>query len=275
LPTLRTSPLGLKLIEAFEHDKLIGYKCPAGVPTISRGITGPALQEAGLVINYVGGRVSDEVFIGGRITQAESDRLYRELIDFFENKVERLLGRAIVEKLEPHQFDALVSLAWNIGLGSFAKSTLLRKIKAGQFDAVPQQFMPWNKATVKGVRKEMAGLTRRRRAEAALWQGDLEDAESYLGMKLGRMPQRVEEPEPPKTMAESTIGQGTIIAGAGGTITAGKEIVDQIQDAVFTGTSLLDAVISAGPWVLIAIMIAAAAWYVWNERKRKLKEDLV
>jgi lysozyme len=274
LTTLRTSELGLKLIEVFERDRLVGYKCPAAVATIGRGITGPALKEARLVVNYVGGRVSDTVFIGGKITQAESDRLYRELIDFFENKVERLLGAATVARLEPHQFDALVSLAWNIGLGNFAKSTVLKKVKANQDAAVPQHFMSWNKAKVKGVMTVMSGLTRRRRAEAALWRGDLEDAESYAGMKFGPMPQQVEEPEPPKTMAESSIGQGTIIAGAGGTIAAGKEAADAIRETLTTGTDLLQTALMAGPWALLALLIVAAAWYVWNERKRKLKEDL-
>ncbi len=274
MTTLRTSPFGLKLIEVFEADKLTAYKCPAAVWTIGRGLTSGAIKDAGITVNYVGGKQAQGVIPGGRITQAESDRIFAELIDHFENAVERALGPKGYE-LETHQFDALVSLAWNIGLGNFAKSSLVRKIKAGQLDAVPAQIMSWNKATVKGVRQELKGLTRRRRGEAALWRGDLEDAESYLGMKFGLMPQRVDEPVPPKGMSESKIGQGTIITGAGGAIAAGKATADVVRDAVTTGADLWQTLATAGPWLLLAILIAAAAWYVWNERKRKLTEDLV
>lgn len=170
MTTLRTTPLGLKLLEAFEADKLVGYRCPAGVSTIGRGITGPALKEAGLRINYRTGKASSAVVVGGKITQAESDRLFAALVDYFEDKVERIIGDA---DLETHQFDALVSLAWNIGLDAFARSSVARFVKAGRFADVPRAFMMWTKAGG----KELKGLVRRRRAEAALWRGDLEEAD--------------------------------------------------------------------------------------------------
>ena len=265
---LRTTTLGLKLIEAFEADKLIGYRCPAGVNTISRGITGPALEEAELKIHYANGKMSDQVIVGARITQAESDRLYEALIDHFENKVERVLGKA-GERLEPHQFDACVSLAWNIGTGAFANSSACRYIKAGQFDKVPAAFMLWNKASG----KPMAGLTRRRRAEAALWECDIEDAESYLGQKLGRMPQRVDPPQPPKPMSQSAIGNGTVLTGAAGTIASGKVIADQVTEVAAAGKDVWQIAMDLGPWVILAVVVLAGAFYVWNERRRKLHEE--
>lgn len=63
------------------------------------------------------------------------------------------------------QFDALVSFAYNLGSGALAGSTLLRLHKAGKFAAAHDEFVKWNR----GGGKVMFGLTRRRKAEAALY----------------------------------------------------------------------------------------------------------
>jgi GH24 family phage-related lysozyme (muramidase) len=64
-----------------------------------------------------------------------------------------------------HQFDAMVSFAYNLGPGNLASSTLLKKHKARDFAGAAAEFAKWNKAGG----KVMAGLTRRRAAEAALY----------------------------------------------------------------------------------------------------------
>lgn len=63
----------------------------------------------------------------------------------------------------------MVSMAFNIGVGGFCNSTLVKKINAGEYKEVPNQMMRWNKITVGGVVTESAGLTSRRRAEANLF----------------------------------------------------------------------------------------------------------
>lgn len=79
--------------------------------------------------------------------------------------VERLVKVA----LNDNQFGALVSFAFNIGTGAFAKSTLLKKLNAGDYAAVPQELARW----VKNDGKTMAGLVTRRASEAGLWaRGD-------------------------------------------------------------------------------------------------------
>lgn len=65
-----------------------------------------------------------------------------------------------------HQFDAMTSLAYNIGLGNFQKSTVLRKHLTGDKIAAANAFAAWNKASG----HVMAGLTRRRAAEAELYR---------------------------------------------------------------------------------------------------------
>jgi lysozyme len=63
------------------------------------------------------------------------------------------------------QFDALVSFAYNVGVGAFAGSTLVRLLNGGAYDAVPGQLARWTKAGGRTV----PGLARRRAAEGALW----------------------------------------------------------------------------------------------------------
>ena len=64
-----------------------------------------------------------------------------------------------------NQFDALVSFAFNVGIGNLKKSTLLRKLNEGDINSAALQFLVWNKAGG----KVLAGLTRRREAEMKLF----------------------------------------------------------------------------------------------------------
>lgn len=78
---------------------------------------------------------------------------------------EAAVNRLVTVPLTQNQFDALVSLVFNIGEGNFSKSTLLRRLNAGEREAAAGQFGRWNKS--KGV--ELAGLTKRRAAERELF----------------------------------------------------------------------------------------------------------
>ena len=76
------------------------------------------------------------------------------------------MTKAVKVPVTQSQFDAMVSLAYNIGQGAFAKSTLVKELNAGASKAeVAVQFMRWNKANG----RELAGLTRRRKAEKNLF----------------------------------------------------------------------------------------------------------
>jgi GH24 family phage-related lysozyme (muramidase) len=78
-----------------------------------------------------------------------------------------LLQRAV----DDNQFAALMALVFNIGAGNLAASTLLRKLNAGDLAGAADQFLAWDKARVDGVLQPLAGLTRRRKAERALFLG--------------------------------------------------------------------------------------------------------
>jgi len=135
-----SSRAGLGLIKTFEGCKLTAYLCPAGVWTIGWGRT-------------------TNVKRGDTCTQAQADAWLEQEYDAFERKVRSL----VKVPLTANQMGALVSLAYNVGMGALGSSTLLRLLNAGQYDAAAKQFARWNKA---GGRV-LAGLTRRRAAEAA------------------------------------------------------------------------------------------------------------
>jgi lysozyme len=140
----RIGKAGLDLIKEFEGLKLRAYLCPAKVWTIGYGSTGP------------------HVTAGKVITNAEAEDLLKEDLARFE----RAVTGFVTVPLTQNQYDALVSFAFNVGISALERSTLLRRVNAKRFDDVPAEFLKWNRA---GGRP-LAGLTRRRAAEAALFK---------------------------------------------------------------------------------------------------------
>jgi len=134
---------GLDLVKSFEGLKLTAYRCPAGILTIGYGSTGP------------------HVTAGKVITEAQADDLLQDDLNRFEKAVTRL----VTVPLTQNQYDALVSFAFNVGISALERSTLLKRVNAKLFDQAKAEFAKWNRA---GGRP-LAGLTRRRAAEAALF----------------------------------------------------------------------------------------------------------
>jgi GH24 family phage-related lysozyme (muramidase) len=140
------------IVREFEGCKLQSYLCPAGVWTIGWGST------------TIGGKVVRE---GQSITQAQADaQLDADLERFYD-----ALARAIpaVAGWPGNRAAALVSWTYNVGVGAMQDSTLRRRLLAGEEPAlvVPAELPRWNKADG----RELAGLTRRRAAEVALFVG--------------------------------------------------------------------------------------------------------
>jgi len=100
------------------------------------------------------------------ITEDEAAVLFEADLD----RAERDVLAVVKVPLSAFQLGALVSFVFNVGGGAFASSTLLRRLNAGEFAAVPEELMRWTKGTVKGQKVELAGLVRRRTAEATLWR---------------------------------------------------------------------------------------------------------
>ena len=154
--TLRPSTACHALIKQFEgcarkraDGKLDAYPDPGsgGDPwTIGWGSTGPDIKR------------------GTVWTQEQADERFAEHVEQFAAGVANAIGDAATAQ---HEFDAMVSLAYNIGLRAFRGSTLLKKHLAGDKAASAGEFAKWNKA---GGRI-MFGLSRRRQAEQAMYRG--------------------------------------------------------------------------------------------------------
>jgi len=108
------------------------------------------------------GSTGPHVKMGFMITETEAEALLREDLDRFERGVVNLAGT-----MTPGQFSALVAFSFNVGLGAFGSSTLLKKHLAGDHAGAADQFSRWNKAG----NKVLAGLTTRRTAERNLYLG--------------------------------------------------------------------------------------------------------
>lgn len=138
-----------KIIAKFEGLRLRAYKDSGGLWTIGYGNT--INPETGLPIKQ-----------GDVITKAKALEWLKITTASTEGRVKALLKRPVTE----NQLAALTSLAYNIGLGAFGRSTLLRKLNAGENSSnVAAEFLRWNKV----AGKEIPGLTNRRKLEAELF----------------------------------------------------------------------------------------------------------
>lgn len=153
---------GLKLIEAFEGLILYPYDDADGKNPPKKIVAGDKLRGT-LTIGY--GHTGKDVIPGQTITEAEADQLLEEDLAWAEDQVARL----VTVPLTNNQFAALVSFTFNAGEGALASSTLLRRLNAGVYGAVPEQLPRWDKTTISGKKVQSAGLARRRAAEAQLW----------------------------------------------------------------------------------------------------------
>lgn len=145
---METSQAGIDLIKRFEGlhkvngENVEAYKDPVGIWTIGYGHTRTARS-------------------GLKISKDEAERLLIKDLAW----AERAVSQHVKVPLAQNQFDACVSLCFNIGEGAFSRSTLVRELNKGRYDAVPNQFMRW----VYAGGKKFRGLERRRAAEAELW----------------------------------------------------------------------------------------------------------
>jgi lysozyme len=145
---MKTGERGLKLIKEFEGCKLSAYQCPAGVWTIGIGST-----------HYGDGTPVTK----NRTLPNEGAAM--ALLAATIGQYEKAVNATGVE-LTQNEYDALVCLCYNIGAGNFFKSTLVKMLKTGDDKAeIAKQFLRWDKAGG----KPLAGLTRRRNAEAELF----------------------------------------------------------------------------------------------------------
>lgn len=164
---VRNLTQAVELIKSFEgiadgNPKTVNldpYLCPAGYWTIGWGHV--VLDPSGKQIKGANNKSMARAVYPGGITKAEAEVLLADDVRRFSVGVEQLLKVTISDV----KFCALVSFAFNVGVAALERSTLLRLVNAGAFAQVAPQFLRWT--TAGG--KELAGLKRRREAEARLW----------------------------------------------------------------------------------------------------------
>jgi lysozyme len=213
---------GLALIKEFEGFRTQAYRDPVGVWTIGYGHTamaGEPVVKSGLVVS-----------------EAEASAILRRDVEMFSRGVRKALTRSVSDQ----QFSALVSFAYNVGLGALAGSSVLRAVNAGDFEAVPRRLALWTKA---GGRV-LPGLVRRRAAEAALFVSG--DAQEELRV-------------PAKPVAKSVVESKTIWAAVAAVVLA------VMQFALKSAAIALGVVVVVG---LVALLI-----FIMRERWLKLKEE--
>lgn len=163
---MKTSNKGIELIKKHEGLRLKAYLCPAGKWTIGYGHT-------------------KDVKPGQVITEEEAERLLRDDLAIAENEINRHNL-----DINQNQFDALASFVYNVGVGNFRTSTLLKKIKANPNDeSIADEFRRW----VYSNGKKLPGLVKRREEEAELYFKEIEEIEEVEEIKESEEVEEVEE----------------------------------------------------------------------------------
>lgn len=145
---MKCNTAGREIIQQWESCRLHAYRCPAGKITIGYGHTGPELS------------------MGLTIDQERANLLLEKDLAIFEMGVTKALGSAPTTW---NQFSAMVSLAFNIGVGAFRTSSVLRHHLAGNYQGAADSFRLFNKGTVHGRKEILPGLVKRREEERRLY----------------------------------------------------------------------------------------------------------
>jgi len=257
--TLPINKAGEKLLKRSEGLVLHAYPDP-------RSPLGLGLQRAGLWRQYLGAPIAREdmpadirgldgspwtamygdtlgIKEGDTFTKAEAEeRLAERLARDF---VAPMLA-ACTRKPTPNQLAAMACLAWNIGIGAFLKSTALRCHNRGDFPAAARAFGLFNKS--RG--KEDPVLVARRAEEAALYLTPEPEAEP------APVPQRV---DPESSMARSPIV----------TVTTGTATIGVAAEAARGVKDIRDSLGEWLPFAIVAALIGAAAYVVWQRVKQR------
>lgn len=221
----------LALIRRHEGFRNAAYRCPAGVWTVGYGHTsmaGPPAVQAGL-----------------EVSRAQANEILARDVEAVARGVRGLLKVPLADQ----QFSALVSFAFNVGIGNFRQSSVLKAVNARDFAAVPRRLQLWTKA---GGRV-LPGLIRRRAAEAELFVGE-------AGQEPLTMPVEPVEGKPALRSTTNLAAVLSALAGIASTLIASAREATEVLGGPVIGI------------VLMAVMIGAALW-ILRERRRKAIEE--
>lgn len=238
-------PNARRLVAQFEGFRGTAYLCPAGVWTIGYGFT-------------------SGVNPGDVITREDADARLDAELAHFASGVRPLLTRPAT----PNQFGAMVSLAFNVGVAAFARSSVLRLHNAGDFAGAARAFALWNKAGG----KVLPGLVRRRAAEADLYltpeipvqpvvRDRIDIPEADIEPVALPMPQRVDAERP---LAQSRIMQGASVSGGVAGLTLAAEGARAVGEIKYSLGDWL-------PYIALGVVVLAAGWIIWERVQQRRK----
>ena len=146
---MKATNKALDIIKHYESFFSKPYLCPRGIPTIGYGST---YYENGTKVT-----LND-----APITEQRANELMQYKVD---NEFGAFINQVVKTTLNQNQFDALVSFVYNIGIGEFKTSTILKLLNVGDFKSAADEFPKWNKSGG----KVLNGLVSRRKSEQGLF----------------------------------------------------------------------------------------------------------
>lgn len=142
---LALSASGLLAIAGYEGYSATAYKDTGGISTVGFGHTGP------------------EVKPGTRVTVVQALNTLGKDVGKTERALQSCLGDDVL--LTQNEWDAYTSLAYNVGAGAVCKSSIPRKLRAGQYAAACKTILDFDRVRVNGRLIKSQGLANRRRSE--------------------------------------------------------------------------------------------------------------
>ena len=230
---MKVNEEGLAMIRTFEGFRGKAYRDAVGVWTIGFGHTsmaGPPQVKPGMTV-----------------TRDKATQILARDIETFAEGVAGLLTSEVTS----NQFSALVSFAYNVGLGNFRKSSVLKAVNAGDHDVVPRRLALWNKA---GGRV-LPGLVKRRAAEAALFATAAEPDEGGVGDILKPVVEGTIDVVKGKALPKSKTAWSAALAAA----------LAALQSFWLSHQGLIV--------ICLGLAIVAAALFIIYERHKKAKEE--
>ena len=253
VPPSKLSARGMALIKSFEgyHTRLKDGSCRAYLDRLAK----PNIWT-------IGYGLTEGVYEGMTLSEAEAEAALRREMSRHEAAVVRL----VTVPISQNQYDALVSFSYNCGTGALSRSTLLRKLNAGDVQGARASFKMWNKAGG----KVWPGLVRRRKAEADLFGADpiVIAGEVEQVSPIPEMPQKIDEPKPVairKTSRKWRIldwikglfgssAVGTVSFASAADVSGSKEYLDTIGAFIASYGVIMLVVMCVGGYVLAQLV---------------------
>lgn len=202
-----------------------------------------------------------------RLTEAQA----AHILDVDLDEVEQSVNQLVKVPITQGQFDALVSLTFNMGAGNLKKSTLLARLNRGDYDGARAAFDLYVKS--KGV--TLRGLQRRRDGEQDLWDQNIPTTPAEPVDHPADVDQDT-VPTPPANMAQSSEGNAAVVTGASGTGVMTDAVINAANRVSERGTTwdtfLLDMLLAlmASPQFWVGLTITVLSAYAWLQRRNRL-----